>query len=299
MRRFFLSSLVCLVCQSVAFAQAADQKLQQQTVGYIKSLQAPSGGFLAEKPGPGGAAGKPTLRATSSAVRAIKYFHGEVPNKEAVIKFVDSCFDKATGGFTDTPGGKAETGTTSVGLMAVVDLGMPLDQYQAPAVKFLADNIKSFDEVRIAAAAHEAIKAPSPKLDEWLDLTAKLKVPPRSDNESDERSRVLAGQVVTLLRFGQKLKNPDTIVKDLQAGQHGSGGFGKQDAPRADLESTYRVMRAFVMLKAKPANVESLRNFVLKCRNEDHGFSVMPGESSSVSGTYFAGVILHWLDAKP
>jgi hypothetical protein len=50
------------------------------------------------------------------------------------------------------------------------------------------------------------------------------------------------------------------------------------------------------MLKERPSDVKALREFVAKCRNDDGGFGVAPGEPSSASGTYFAGIILHWLD---
>jgi hypothetical protein len=82
-------------------------------------------------------------------------------------------------------------------------------------------------------------------------------------------------------------------------GQRQNGGWGKDDSEIAsDLETTYRVMRCFVMLKARPANVEGVRSFVAKCRNEDGGYGVAPAQPSSVSGTYFAAIITHWLKQK-
>jgi hypothetical protein len=55
-------------------------------------------------------------------------------------------------------------------------------------------------------------------------------------------------------------------------------------------------MRAFVMLKARPADVAKCRAFIASCRNEDGSYSVRPGQPGSMSGTYFASIILHWLD---
>jgi hypothetical protein len=82
----------------------------------------------------------------------------------------------------------------------------------------------------------------------------------------------------------------------VRADQRTSGGFGKGGASGADLESSYRVMRLFMMLKKRPADVEGLRSFVAKCRNEDGGYGVAPNEPSSLSGTYFAAIINLWLD---
>ena len=102
--------------------------------------------------------------------------------------------------------------------------------------------------------------------------------------------------VVTILRLGSMPKDIAVVLKALKNGQRASGGFGKEDDENAaDLESTYRVMRCFMMLKAQPDRVEGLRTFVAKCRNEDGGYGVAPGEPSSVSGTYYAATIRHWL----
>ena len=62
-----------------------------------------------------------------------------------------------------------------------------------------------------------------------------------------------------------------------------------------DIESTYRVMRSFMMLKEPPADTVRLRAFIASCRNKDGGYGVTPGQPSSVSGTYYAGIVLHWL----
>ena len=45
----------------------------------------------------------------------------------------------------------------------------------------------------------------------------------------------------------------------------------------------------------KPANSATLQSFIAKCRNEDGGYGGAPGQASSASGTYYAGIILQWL----
>jgi hypothetical protein len=57
-------------------------------------------------------------------------------------------------------------------------------------------------------------------------------------------------------------------------------------------------MRAFMMLKEKPASLEKLMNFVAKCRNNDGGYAAVPGQPSSVNGTYFAAIIAYWFEEK-
>ena len=87
-------------------------------------------------------------------------------------------------------------------------------------------------------------------------------------------------------------------MKTLRAGQRKDGGFGKAESAGSDLETNYRIMRCFHMLKAQPGDVEGLRSFVAKCRNEDGGYAVTPGGTSSLSGTYYSTIIRHWLDKK-
>ena len=41
---------------------------------------------------------------------------------------------------------------------------------------------------------------------------------------------------------------------------------------------------------------KKVREFIGKCRNADGGYGVTPGTASGASGTYYAGIILHWLD---
>src|SRR5262245_26179004 len=148
MKRLWLPVVLILVCVAPLRADAPDTK---KTVAWLQGLQQSDGGFPASTK-PTAAGTLPTsLRATSSAIRALKYFGGELPNKEKVAQFVDAAFDKASGGFRDTPSSEPDVSTTAVGLMAVAELKLPVDRY-AKAVDYLAEKAKTFEEVRIAAA---------------------------------------------------------------------------------------------------------------------------------------------------
>jgi prenyltransferase beta subunit len=291
MNTFCLAPLACLVCLAPLWAQTAEMQSKTQTVLFLQRLQSPDGGF---KPTAEPKA-KASLRATSSALRALHYLGGKLPNKDGCERFIASCFDKATGGFADTPGGTTDVLSTAVGLMAVVELGMPKDPYHSAAAKYLGDNAKTFDDVRIAAAALESIKAAAPKEMEWRDVAAKQEVPAAIDGG---RARMLASKIVTLLRLGERTEAKAEIVKELQRGQNANGGYGKDKSANSDLETTYRVMRALWMLSAKPASMENMLNFLARCRNTDGGYAVVPGDTSSAAGTYYAAIISHWLDGK-
>ena len=290
MKRFAIILVAILALPSVR----AGEPGMKQTIAYVQKLQTESGGFWPQAPNSNAIKIAPTLRATSAAMRALRYFGGEVPNKDACVKFVASCHDPKSGGFSDTPGGKPDVFSTAVGLMAVTELKMPTEKYADGASKYLTENAKTFEDIRIASAGFEAIKKTPAKQEEWRNNVLKLQNKDATFGKGPGMARDTGGSVVTVLRLGGKTS--DRCVKVLKAGQRQNGGYGKADSDSAsDLETTYRVMRCFVMLKARPDNVEGVRSFVAKCRNADGGYGVAPGQPSSVGGTYFAAIITHWL----
>jgi prenyltransferase beta subunit len=296
-KRFSLLVVCFAVCAVPVCAQTAEEK--KATIAYLQGLQTPDGGFLAAAPDPkSNRVNKPSLRATSSALRALKYFGGEASDAKAAAKFVASCFDKDSGGFTDSMGSKPDVAVTAVGLMAVVELKMPTEPYVEPAVKYLGENAKTFDDIRIAVAGLEAVGKRAKQMDDWLVQVRKMANEDGTFGKAEGKARDTGGSIVAILRIGGKLEHKEDVLKALKAGQRGDGAFGKDGTDKSDLESSYRVMRAFHMLKEKPADVEALKTFIAKCRNKNGGYGVAPGQESSASGTYFAAIILHWLDEK-
>ena len=293
MKRFAMILLGCLLAGTSV--QAGEPGVKQ-TIAYVQKLQAASGGFRSHEPKPDAVKILPTLRATSAAVRALKYLGGDVPNQAACVKFVESCWNAEAGAFSDEPKGKPDVFATAVGLMAVTELNLPTEKYAKAALKYLSDNAESFEDIRIAAAGLERLKAKSPQNDRWQGEVKKLQSLDGIFGKELGQARATGGGVVTMLRLGAKYDDSAPILKVLKAGQRQNGGWGKADSETAsDLDTTYRVMRCFMMLKARPDNVEGLRSFVAKCRNEDGGYGIAPGQLSSVGGTYFAAIITHWL----
>jgi prenyltransferase beta subunit len=290
-RVIVFTSLIVAVLWLAAPAQGQTAAEKKATVAYLQSLQQKSGGFAASK-----AADQASVRATSSALRALKYFGGQVPDAKSAARFVESCFDKSSGGFGDTPGGKPDVLTTSIGLMAAAELKMDLDPYRNPAVNFLAKNAKSFEDIRIAAAALDTIAAKSPVAGDWIGEIHKLQAKDGTFGSGPGQARATGGAAVAVLRLGGQLDR-EAVLKACKAGQRPDGGFGKEDVKNSDLETSYRVMRLFWMLKDRP-DADKIRGFIAKCRNADGGYGVAPGQPSNVGGTYFASIILHWLDEK-
>ena len=283
--------------QTKEMIEQIERKLDSdRTAKWVFSLQDPDGGFYLAPQDPNtDAAPRPSLRATNGAVRALKYrgfplLKGE---REKHAKFVLSCYDPKTGAFAE-PGGKPDVAMTSIGVMAAIELGIPKEKF-AKAMGYLKENAKTFEEVRIGAAAVEAwgVKDCPFKLDEWFKIAGDSERP--FDNAKDH-ARDTASVAATWLRLGKALPVPSRSWDILKAGQRDDGGWGKKGEKSSDIESTYRVMRALMLLKEKPKDAKKLRAFLDSHRNEDGGYATKPGDKSTMSGVYYATIIGKWLD---
>lgn len=291
MKRLLLSSLCLLSIAAAARAQSDAQK--KQTIAYLQKLQTDDGGFRADS-----RAERSDLSSLEAAIRALTKFGGAARDKAACIAFVEKCFDKDGGGFAARPGGKAAYLPTAIGVMAVVELKMPMEPYLDAVIKYLDEHSKTFEEIRLTAASFEALGKRPPHAEAWLKQIAKLRHEDGTYGEADGKARDTGSAVCAVLRLGGEAAHTDNVLRALNAGQRKDGGFGKQGTATSDLSSSYRIMRAFHMLKAKPKRADDLRTFIARCRNEDGGYGVEPGHASNVSGTYYAAMILHWLDEK-
>jgi prenyltransferase beta subunit len=303
--RLSFALLVAFV-PSVAFAQTKEIddaiKRKLATAKWVTALQAPDGGFyLAPQDPKLDAAPKPMLRATNGAVRALKYLGVEIPSKDKHAAFVLKCHDPKTGAFAE-PGGKPDVAITSIGVMVATELGIPKEKF-AKAMDYLKANAKTFEEVRIGAAAVEAwgVKDCPFKLDDWMTVAGDysrttFKGPAPTADQAREFGSLLAFNL--RLNPGEKFEpgNRAVVVAPLLAGQRADGGWGKAGEKASDIETTYRVMRALMLLKEKPKDVKKLREFLDAHRNTDGGYATKPGDKSSMSGVYYAVIVSKWLD---
>lgn len=294
--RYSVLTLLLLPAAGLAQTPEVDRAVREKldTVRFLTKLESPAGGFA---PAPGGKAG---LRATSAAVRALKYNGQKAPNPEKHAAFVLSCFDPATGGFADAPGGKADVMLTSIGIMAAVELGVPKDRYRK-ALDYLKDHAKTFEEVRLGAGAVEAwgVKDCPFDLRPWLAVADRELGPTGVAGKTDDALARETGSAAAMkLRLGvarRDMAGANKLDDVLQAGQRRDGGFGRGGEAASDLESTYRVMRALMLMRERPKERPALRAFVASCRNADGGYGVKPGDPSTAGATYYAAIILHWL----
>ena len=280
-----------LILILVPFSARTVAEDKAETIKFLTGLQQADGGFL---PAPG-AKGGSSLRATSAAVRAIKYLGGEVPNRAKARDFVLSCYHADTGAFSDQPGGAGDVTHTAVGLMAVAELDPKF--LVGESITYLGKTAKTFEERRLAVAGMEAVRAMHPAISKWFEEVKQGRNPDGTYGSGDGLARETGGIAAMILRVGYEI-SPDhrkAIVAALKGAQRSDGGFGKADTKSSDMETTYRVMRAFHLLKEEPADVAKLKEFLAKHRNADGGYGATPGQPSTVSGTYYVAIVEYWL----
>lgn len=272
-----------LLSALVAGAAPVTPDQREASVAYVFGLRNPDGGFRAAS-----AAGPSSLGATSSSLRAIKYFGGKPKHADQIHGFVMTCYHPSEGAFSDAPGGTPDVRSTAMGLMSLAELKSPVSEVSGPAIRYFGANAKSLPDIYIAAAALDAAGLKFPDAARWISTYEATRNP---DGSFGKTPADTAGAVITILRLGGAAKEAETPRRQIRAAQQTDGGFA--GAMGSDLSSCYRAMRALRMLKAKP-DLGRLREFIGRCRNADGGYGPAPGQPSAGGPTYFAGIILHW-----
>ncbi len=279
--------LVILV--ACALAQGAPAPLAKSEVAatsdFALSLYDPATGAFRVSP-----ATPPGLRATHGGVQVLTALGTKLPDAAKTRAFVESCYDPEAKAFRE-PGERSNPAINSVGIMAALSLGVPKEKVR-PALVTLGETAKTFEEVRIGAAAVEAFgpKECPFELGPWAEVIA-------ANAGADIRT---VGSVAAFhLRLGRPLARRAEVATMLKAGQHPDGGYAAPGADKSDAETTYRVMRALHYLGEKPRDAAKLKAFVASCRRDGGGYSTVPGagaDGATMSGAYYAVKVLGWLD---
>jgi prenyltransferase beta subunit len=289
-KRLVLSLVVVCVLTPCALAQKLAGDDLENSIRYINDLQNADGGFR-----PAVTDAESDLGAMNAALRAIKYFHPRARprNRDAMPEFVAKCYHPSSGGFSSKPGREPDVRSTAMGLMVMAELKMDMKDRGPAITRYFAEHSKTMADFYIAAAALNAAELPPPKnAKDWIAAFEKTG---NSDGTFGKEPADTASAVNTILRLGGKLNDPLATANALRSAQQDDGGFGKP-GEKSDLATIYRCMRALWMLKSKP-NADRLHAFIARCRNDDGGYGVQPGQPSSVSATYFAAIVMHWLEA--
>jgi poly(3-hydroxybutyrate) depolymerase/prenyltransferase beta subunit len=286
MRRFVVG-LVLGVLGSAPGVRAQTPAELAETARSVATFQNPDGGFGATE------GGRSTLGSTSAAIRILKNVGGSIPDVPACIRFVQSCYDRDGGGFAQTPGGTPDVGTTASGLMAIAELRVPAKEMTAGAIQYFSKHAQSFEDIRIAVAGLEAAQATSADFPAWIEKVKADRNPDGTWGQGAGKARATGSAAVALLRMGVDLDKKDAILAALREGQRPDGGWGAAEGG-SDLGSTYRVMRAFFMLKETP-DLDRLSGFIARCRHSHGGYAVKPDGEPNLGGTYFATTVLRWV----
>ncbi len=295
MKRLLAIAIAGLAAQAAPALAQTPAELER-TAAFVAALQDPDGGFA---PRAGGAS---SLGSTSSAIRTLGFVGGTIRDVPGCIAYLRSCHDPESGGFAPTPGGKPDVATTAVGLMAVAALKLDVKPFADKAIEYFSTNAREFEQVRIAVAGLEAIKATSPDFPKWTEQIMADRNPDGTFGSGPGQPRATGSKVAALLRMGVTLEKDrkDAAVAALRAGQKSDGGWSEGDGP-SDLGTSYRIMRAFFMLKEKP-DLARLRGYLAKFRQPDGGYSPTPGGAADLGGTYSCSIMIYWarlLDGEP
>lgn len=286
MRRPTLSLLLALAAAAGAAASLLPREQRKATISFVRSLQNADGGF---RPAP--APGPSSVSATTAALRALKYQEGPKEPRAAAARFVEAMV-QPDGGIPDTAGSKPDARTTSQGLMALVEARSPVRKDASGRIRaFLAENARTLPDIYIAAAALEAAGLKPVRASDWIAAYAATRGP---DGVYGKSPSDHAGAVITLLRLGAKVEDRKAAARYLVNAQNPDGGWSASGL-NSDLPTTYRAMRALHLLGTDPG-LQRVSAFVQSCRNSDGGYGARPGEPSATAPTYFASIVLHWVE---
>ena len=288
-------AVVFLALMALSRFAAVGQNVSQMepTARYMAALQNPDGGF-ASTPG-----GKSGLTTTVSAVRVLKYTGGAVKDLPKCLEYVLSCYDENTGGFAPTPGGKPDVRTTALGMGGLSELKLVSPERLKKTVEYISKNAKEFEEVRIAAAGLESLNTTSPEVPRWTKEILETRNSDGSFGKGRSQPRETGSKVAALLRMKQPLDKKDGVLESLRSGQRPDGGWSR-DGGVSDLDTSYRIMRAFFLMKEKP-DLDRLRGFLASHANADGSFASKPGAKDG-GGTYSCSIMNYWarqLDGEP
>ena len=281
-----LTLLLLLLLPASSRARKITRDERAASLQYVQSLQNPDGGFR-----PTAVAAPSTLGATVGGLRAFRYWGKTAPQASRCREFIRSCRQE-DGSFADTPTGTPDARSTAMGLMVLAELKEEMESYVGPALLWFREKARTQPDVYIAAAALDAVRVQAKDTDGWQKLFLATR---NGDGTFGKTPGDSARAAITLLRLTGNLTHREAVAEQVAGAQNRSDGGFPGAAGTSDLAATYPMMRACFLLRARP-DLAGVRRFVAACRNSDGGYGPAPGQPSTLSTTYFAAIVSHWLD---
>ncbi len=269
-----------------------------KTAQYLASLRVATGGYATQL------GSSPTLAATFQARKALKVLGVKAVQPELDTAFVRKCVEPGTNYFVTRPGEKSTVMTSAGGIMTAVAVGLgdvadfkPVLEANSRRLQLEA---KSYEEIRLSAAAFEALGEEPRVRREWIHQLRKTQGNDGGYGPENSRLRDTGGVIAAFLRLGETIPDREKQVYleyFLESQKHG-GGFGMTVDSPSDMDSTYKVGRAIWLMRESP-NVQKLTAFLKKCHTANGGFADRPGDEPTLSDTYKAVLVSSWLKEKP
>lgn len=254
-------------------------------ITFLHTMENPQGGFHPDATKP-----LPSLRSTVGALRVFRMENTPCPNHKAHINFLQSCWKEKDGGFADHPESEsADVISTAVGLMGLSEWNSLAPQKREAGRRFLGEQSKSLEDIRIACAFLESETEELPWKKLWTAMILGRQNQDGTFGSGPSHMRDTASMAVTMIR----LKEPLKVSMDPAKHRQPDHGFGSATSSISDMETTYRICRWLHLIQDRQ-NLALTLPFLESCKNQDGGYGPRPKAPSTTSSTYQARIIQYW-----
>jgi prenyltransferase beta subunit/ankyrin repeat protein len=262
-------------------------EIYKRTVSFLRGLKNDDGGYSDQISN-----SNSSLLSTLSAIKALRLLDAAPDDPYATLDYVNRCFDEASSGFSDRPGGEPTALSTAVALIALCDIGAwkTFKKRTEPSMRFMTETSRSPLDHFITIAAYDEGKIPAPAP---ASAVAFFRNQRQEDGTFGLSASVNAMACGALLRAGETLKDTELLVERLLGAQRTDGGFSDDDSS-SDLMTTYFIMRTLNLLNTSP-DIDKLKDFITPMQVEGGGYRMNHGVTAAVGPTYQAISILRYM----
>ncbi|MCY1141444.1 hypothetical protein OWR29_25895 [Actinoplanes sp. Pm04-4] len=222
-----------------------------------------------------------------------------VPDRAAVERYVESCYQGDSNGFTLTPGGDSSLHAIAEGHVALVMLGHTEPHWTKNLSQLVKPLVHDLMDVWIASAFLNTAGVRSSDAARWEAMVLGARNPDGTWGAGQDRAVQTAMHASSLLLLGVPLPEPAMVRQTIIGAQTAEGGWGDGDSDgKATLAATYRIARV-VRALSLPVDTTAATAFVESCRKTDGSYTGQPDAGSTggdLVNTYLALTIDRWLN---